>query len=76
MEEYKKSTLREAEILRDKRLELSLTQIEVANMANIQLRQYQRLEYGEFSMSGTSMKVGLAVCRVLELDPFLFDRLS
>ena len=64
----------EAEILRDRRLELNMTQIEVAVEANIQLRQYQRLEYGEFSMTNTSMKVGLAVCRALELDPFLFDK--
>jgi len=64
---------REAEILRDRRLELDLTQMDVANMAGIQLRQYQRLEYGEFRMSRTSMKVGLSVCRVLELDPFLFE---
>ena len=65
---------KEAEILRDKRLEMSLTQMDVALEAGIQLRQYQRLEYGEFTMSGTSMKVGLAVCRVFELDPFLFDK--
>ena len=36
---------KEAEILRDKRLEMSLTQMDVALEAGIQLRQYQRLEF-------------------------------
>lgn len=72
MSKKKKAIPYEAEILRDRRLELEMTQTEVALAANIQLRQYQRLEYGEFHMSGTSMKVGLAICKALELDPFLF----
>ena len=70
----KRNIPQDSEILRDRRLELNMTQMEVALEADIQLRQYQRLEYGEFTMSRTSMRVGLAVCRALELDPFIFDR--
>ena len=70
----KRNIPQDSEILRDRRLELNMTQMEVALEADIQLRQYQRLEYGEFTMSSTSMRVGLAVCRALELDPFIFDR--
>ena len=59
-------------ILQERRKELGLTQQQVADMAQIQLRQYQRLESGERSMGSASMRIGLAVCAVLELDPYRF----
>lgn len=34
------------------------------------IRQYQRLEYGERSVGNVKMRFGLAVCAILEIDPF------
>ena len=34
------------------------------------VRQYQRLEYGERAMKSINMRLGLAVCAILEIDPF------
>lgn len=51
---------------------LGMTQQEVADAAGILLRQYQRLESGERSMSSVSLRIGLAVCDVLGLDPHRF----
>ena len=59
-------------ILKTRREQLGLTQQQVADKAKIQLRQYQRLESGERSISSASMRIGLAVCAVLKLDPFAF----
>lgn len=55
-----------------RRQEFGMTQQEVADAAHIQLRQYQRLESGERSMASASMRIGLSICRVLELDPYRF----
>lgn len=51
---------------------MGLTQQAVANAAGINIRQYQRLESGERSVSSTSLRIGLAVCDVLKLDPHRF----
>ena len=61
---------REGRILRDRRLELGLTQEEIALELGMSLHQYQRSEYGEPTLSNTRMKIGLRICAVLELDPF------
>ena len=61
---------REGRILRDRRLELGLTQEEIALELGMSLHQYQRYEYGETTLSNTRMKNGLRICAVLELDPF------
>jgi transcriptional regulator with XRE-family HTH domain len=60
----------EAETLKQHRLTMGFSQQEVAVLVGIQIRQYQRLEYGERSMSSASMRLGLAVCAVLKIDPF------
>lgn len=62
----------EKDILKNRREELGLTQQQVAETAHIQIRQYQRLESGERNISGASMRIGLAVCAVLRLDPYRF----
>lgn len=59
-------------ILKNRREELGFTQQQVADAASIQVRQYQRLESGERSMSGASMRIGLSICAVLKLDPYRF----
>ena len=60
----------EGQILRDRRLELGLTQEEVALELGMSIHQYQRYEYGEHSLSNCPMKIGLRICAVLELDPY------
>lgn len=62
-------------ILLTRRQQLGMTQQQVADAAGIQLRQYQRLESGERSMSGASMRIGLSICTVLKLDPYRFEPL-
>lgn len=58
------------EKLRSRRKQLGLTQQATADMARIQLKQYQRLEGEERQLAGCSMRIGLAVCSVLLLDPY------
>lgn len=62
--------LDEPGILRSRREQLGFTMQQVAEMCNIQFSQYQKLESGERTLSGCSMKTGLAVCAALLLDPF------
>lgn len=59
-------------ILKIRRKELGLSQQGVADAAGIQLRQYQRFELGERYLCNASMKIGLAICSVLKLDPYTF----
>ena len=62
--------LDDAQILQSRREQLGLTQSQVADRAGIKLPQYQRLESGVRQLSGCSMRIGLAICAVLLLDPF------
>lgn len=62
--------LAEHGMLQTRREQLGLTQRQVADMAGINVSQYQRFEAGEKYISGTSMRIGLAVCAVLMLDPY------
>ena len=61
---------RAGQILRERRLELGLTQEEVALELHMSIHQYQRYEYGEHQLPNCPMKVGLRICAVLELDPY------
>ncbi len=61
---------REGRMLRERRLELGMTQEEVALELRMSLHQYQRYEYGEQRLSNSRMKMGLRICAVLELDPY------
>ena len=61
---------RAGQILRERRLELGLTQEEVALELHMSIHQYQRYEYGEHQLSNCPMKVVLRICAVLELDPY------
>lgn len=65
-------TEREAKILRNRRKELGMSQMDVAINSGIQIRQYQRFEYGDRILSNSSMMLGLRICAVLELDPYEF----
>ena len=57
-------------MLRDRRMELNMTQEEVALELGMSLHQYQRYEYGEHTLANSRMKVGLRICAVLELNPY------
>ena len=59
-----------AQILRSRRLELGMTQEEVAMQLGMSLHQYQRYEYGEHRIANCQMKIGLRICAVLELNPY------
>ena len=67
----KKSTpCREAQILRERRTAMGLTQHQVAAEVGIELQQYQRYEYGSAILSHARMRIGLRICATLELDPY------
>ena len=57
-------------ILRRRRLELGMTQEQVALKLGMSIHQYQRYEYSEHRFPNIPMRIGLRVCTVLELDPF------
>lgn len=62
--------LDDAGVLISRRKQLGFTQEQVAEMAGIQLSQYQRFESGERALANCSMRTGLAICAVLLFDPF------
>lgn len=59
-------------ILKTRREEMGLSQQQVAEGAELLLKQYQRLEVGERLIENASLKTALAICAVLRLDPFIF----
>ncbi len=58
------------ELLRDRRLELGLSQEELALELGMSMHQYQRYEYGETKLANCRMYTGLKICAILELNPF------
>lgn len=62
---------REAEMLRKACIEMGYTQQQVATLIGVHIKAYQRLEYGERDIRNASMKIGLAICEVLCIDPML-----
>ena len=59
--------------IEEKRLEKNFTQKQVADYAHITERQYRRYENGEKSIASASMRIGLAICSMLDIDPYLFQ---
>ena len=60
---------RESEMLRRARIRLGYSQQKVATTIGMQIRQYQRFEYGETKIGRISFQAGLLLCTLLELDP-------
>lgn len=58
----------EATILKKAREKIGLTKQQVADKAQIQLRQYQRFESGERNLTSSSFSIGCRVLEALELD--------
>ena len=65
-----KHITREHEMIRQARIRQGLSQQQVATLIRIQIRQYQRLEYGESDVQKLGLRAGLSLCIVLELDPY------
>lgn len=61
-------TKSEHTILKERREQLGLTQQQVADIASVNIRQYQRFESGERKISSTSFRIGVAIADALELD--------
>ncbi len=59
-------------ILANRRKELGMTQQQVADAAKILLRQYQRFESNERDLASSSFRIGMKICRALQLDPHRF----
>ena len=60
---------RETEILRKARQKMGFSQQQVATLAGVHIRQYQRIEYGERSMGSINMRFGLAVLQSPDCEP-------
>ena len=58
----------DGEILKIRRIELGLTQQQVADIASINIRQYQRFESGERELGNASFRIGVAIADILKLD--------
>ena len=61
---------RVTKMLKNARMRKGLSQQQVATLAGVHIRQYQRLEYGERTIESLNMRFGLAVCAILEINPY------
>ena len=66
----KRTETREMQMLRSARKKLGLSQLQLAIELDIQPKQYQRLECGERPFSSVNIRLGLRICRFLQIDPF------
>ena len=55
----KRKETRETQILRSARKKSGLSQLQLATELDVQVRQYQRLEYGEQPFSTVNIRLGL-----------------
>ena len=60
-------------VIAQARMEKGYTLQEVANLARVNIRQYQKFESGERDIRGCSFSLGLRICQILEIDPFSFQ---
>ena len=58
------------DMIREARVRHGYSQHTVADLLGLQVRQYQRFEYGEVSLGSCRAWKVLRLCRILELDPF------
>jgi len=64
----------EYDVLKNAREHLGLTAAQIANKANVTLRQYQRFESGERSLSASSFMLARRIWKALELDVSSFSK--
>lgn len=60
---------RESIIIRQARLARGYSQQRLAALIGVQVRQYQRVEYGETDVQKLAVHPALALCIVLGIDP-------
>ena len=60
---------RETDIILAARRRKGFSQQHTAELIGINLKQYQRLEYGEHNIGNSPMRIGLALCAVLDINP-------
>ncbi len=61
----------QVQIVRSARKTRGYSQQQVASLIGVHIRQYQRIECGERDIRYASMKLGLSICAVLEIDPMV-----
>lgn len=66
----KRTETRVTQMLRSARKRSGLSQLQLATELDVQVRQYQRLEYGEQPFSSVNIRLGLEICRILQIDPY------
>ena len=64
------------DILRKARKKAGLSQAEVADIAEITIRQYQSFELGERSLVSASLKIAYSICEALGISPSLLISLD
>lgn len=64
--------LQDFECIKAQREALGLTQQQVADKAHINIQQYQRYESGERSLASASFRIGVSICKALDVNPTLF----
>jgi len=64
----------ECDVLRGARENLGLSAGQIASKANVSLRQYQRFESGERSLSASSFSIARRVLEALELNVYSFGK--
>lgn len=57
------------DILKSARRKMGLSQAEVAEIAEITIRQYQSFELGERSLVSASLKIAYLICDTLKISP-------
>ena len=58
-------------VLTENRLRAGISQMDLAYMAEMTLRSYQRLEVGDTALGNTRLRFGLAICAILDIDPYM-----
>ena len=66
----KKQLSREAVMLKQRRIELRLSQQETADKVGLLLQQYQRIENDTRHIAKANMILGLKICETLDIDPY------
>lgn len=61
---------RPVSMLKEHRLDLRMTQKQVADAVGLSLRQYQRYERGDLDLAIAPFQLGVALCEVLKIDFF------
>ena len=56
------------EMLKSRREHLGLTQQQVADIASLLIRQYQRFESGDRKLSSATFRIGVAIADALEFN--------